>query len=128
MHAESRGKRISADDAAAFVRPGHWVDYGCGVGQPDLFDQALARRKSALSDVRIRACLSLSPRAVVEEDPRGEHFLWFNWHFGGYERGKNVEGRCNYIPMNFGEAPAYYRRFLPPIDVACLKTTPMDVH
>ena len=30
--------------------------------------------------------------------------------------------------MNFGEAPDYYRRFVPPIDVVCLKTTPMDEH
>ncbi|HWP67407.1 MAG TPA: acetyl-CoA hydrolase/transferase C-terminal domain-containing protein [Candidatus Limnocylindria bacterium] len=123
-----RAKLISPDAAAALVRDGHWVDYGCGLCQPDLFDQALARRVGELRGVRIRACLSLTPRAVVEADPTGEHFLWFNWHFGAYERGKNVDGRCNYIPMNFGEAPAYYRRFLDPIDVACVKTTPMDEH
>ena len=123
-----RSKRISADDAAGLVRSGQWVDYGTGLGQPDLFDQALARRKDELRDVRVRACLSLVPRAVVETDPAGEHFLWFNWHFGAYERGRNVEGRCNYLPMNFGEAPAYYRRFIEPPDVACIKTCPMDAH
>src|SRR5262245_46901782 len=128
MQADLRAKLISADDAAALVRPGHWVDYGCGLGQPDLFDQALAGRKDELRTVQVRACLSLSPRAIVEADPAGEHFLWLNWHFGAYERAKNLDGRCNYIPMNFGEAPDYYRRFLPPIDVACVKTTPMDAH
>jgi acyl-CoA hydrolase len=30
--------------------------------------------------------------------------------------------------MNFGEAPDYYRRFVDPIDVVCIKTTPMDEH
>ena len=26
--------------------------------------------------------------------------------------------------MNFGEAPDYYRRFVEPIDVVCIKTLP----
>ena len=30
--------------------------------------------------------------------------------------------------MNFGEAPDYYRRFVDPIDVVCIKTAPMDEH
>jgi acyl-CoA hydrolase len=32
------------------------------------------------------------------------------------------------IPMNFGEAPDYYRRFLEPPDVVATKTCPMDEH
>ena len=128
MSGELHAKTISADKAAAFVKSGDWVDYGVGLSQPDHFDQALARRKDALEGVRIRACVTMSPRAVLECDPAGEHFLWFNWHFSGHDRGKNADGRCNYIPMNFGEAPDYYRRFLDPVDVACIKTTPMDEH
>jgi acyl-CoA hydrolase len=128
MHGALATKLVTPDAAAALVESGHWVDYGAGLGQPDLFDQALARRKDALRGVRIRACLTLAPRAVVECDPTGEHFLWFNWHFSGYERARNPDGRCNYIPMNFGEAPSYYRRFVDPIDVVCIKTTPMDAH
>jgi acyl-CoA hydrolase len=128
MTAELRAKTISADDAAALVQSGQWIDYACCLSQPELFDQALARRAAALRDVRIRACMTLTPRAVLEADPCGDHFLWFNWHFSGYDRSCNAEGRCNYIPMNFGEAPDYYRRFLPPVDVICLRTTPMDEH
>ena len=70
----------------------------------------------------------MRPRAVLEADPTGEHFLWFNWHFSGYDRRQHDAGRCNYIPMNFGEAPDYYRRFIDPIDVVCIKTCPMDEH
>ena len=128
MNAELRAKLLSADEAAALVKSGDWVDYGAAVGQPDLFDAALARRKDALRGVRIRACLSMAPRAVLDADPTGEHFLWFNWHFSGIERGHATDGRCSYIPMNFGEAPGYYRRFIDPIDVVCIKTAPMDSH
>ncbi len=128
LHAALQRKRISADEAAALVQSGGWIDYGAGLGQPDLFDQALARRKDQLRGVRIRACLTMTPRAVLEADPAGDHFLWFNWHFSGYDRSRNEDGRVNYIPMNFGEAPDYYRRFIDPIDVVCIKTCPMDAH
>ena len=58
--------RITADEAAALVRSGDSVDYGFGLGQPDLFDRALAARRGELHDVRIRAALSMRPRAVLE--------------------------------------------------------------
>jgi len=125
----ARAARASTPEAAAaLVQPGHWVDYGFGLSQPDLFDRALAARAAELRGVRIRSCLTLRPRAVLEADPHGAHFLWFNWHFSGYDRRQHDAGRCSYIPMNFGEAPDYYRRFLEPVDVVCLKTCPMDEH
>lgn len=119
---------IRPDEAAALVRPGDSVDYGFGLGQPDLFDRALAARRDELHDVTIRAALSLRPRAVLEEDPDGCAFRWLNWHFSGYDRRQHDRGRAHYIPMNFGEAPDDYRRFIDPVDVVCLKTAPMDDH
>ena len=117
---------IAAAEAAALVKSGDWIDYGFGLSQPDAFDAALARRAPLLERVRIRAALTLRPRAVLEADPEGEHFHWDNWHFSAYDRRQHDAGRCNYIPMNFGEAPDYYRRFIEPVDVACIKTAPMD--
>ena len=128
MSKDLRAKLISADEAAALVKSGDWVEYGGALGQPDLFDRALAARKDALRGVKIRALVSMTPRAVLDADPTGEHFLWFNWHFSAYDRAQNVDGRVNYIPMNFGELPAYYRRFIERPDLVCLKTAPMDSH
>jgi acyl-CoA hydrolase len=51
-----------------------------------------------------------------------------NWHFSGHDRKWHDAGRSNYIPMNFGEAPDYYRRFVERVDVAVLKTCPVDAH
>jgi acyl-CoA hydrolase len=121
-----QAKEVSAQAAAELVKSGDWVDYGFALGQPDLFDQALGARAAQLTRVKIRAALTVRPRAVLDADPSGEHFLWFNWHFSGYDRRAHDAGRCNYIPMNFGEAPDYYRRFVEPIDVVCFKTAPMD--
>jgi acyl-CoA hydrolase len=117
---------VSPAAAAAVVKSGHWIDYGFGLAQPDLFDQALASRCSGLRDVKIRAALTMSPRATFDVDPNGRHFHFFNWHFSAYDRQLHDAGRCNYIPMNFGETPDYYRRFIEPVDVACIKTAPMD--
>jgi len=121
-----RAQRISAEAAAALVKSGDWVDYGFGLGQPEAFDAALARRKDALEQVKIRGALSLRARQVVEADREGRHFQWFNWHFSGYDRRQHDAGLANYIPMNFGEAPDFYRRYIDPVDVAVFKCCPKD--
>ena len=124
--AAKRAARISAAEAAGLVKSGDWVDYGFGLGQPDVVDAALAARKDELRGVKIRSCLTFKRRAVLDADPTGEHFFWFNWHFSGYDRKQHDAGRCNYIPFNFGEAPDLYRRFIDPVDVVILKTCPRD--
>lgn len=117
---------ITAAQAASLVQSGMWLDYGISLCQPDLFDAALAARKHELENVKIRACLSMRPRAVIEQDPEGNHFHLFSWHFSGYERKLHDAGRCHYMPLNLGEVPDYYRRFLPPVDIAILQTAPID--
>jgi acyl-CoA hydrolase len=124
--AAASAKAISAEEAASLARSGMWLDYGAALGQPDAFDKALAARKETLENVKIRSCLSMRPREVVEEDPEGKHFFLFSWHFSGYDRKKHDAGRCTYMPLNLGEVPDYYRRFLPPVDIAVIKTCPMD--
>jgi len=124
---ELKRKTVSAEQAAGLVKSGDWIDYGFGVGQPELFDRALAARVKQLNGVGLRGCLALRPRAAVEADPEAEHIEYLSWYFSGLERGMHDHGRCHHIPMNFGEAPDYYRRFVD-VDVAVLKTAPMDSH
>src|SRR5262245_28254177 len=119
-------KTITAEAAAALVKSGDWVDYGFGMGQPERFDRALAGRAGELRGVKLRSAFSMRPRAAIEVDPCGEHVLGYNWHFSGHDRAHADEGRAHYVPMNFGEAPDLYRRFVDPIDVVCIRTCPMD--
>jgi acyl-CoA hydrolase len=119
-------KLISPDQAAALVQSGMWLDYATGISQPDLFDAALAKRIPELKDLKIRGCLTVRPRLAVEADPHGEHVHYFNWHFSGYDRKLQDKGRCNYIPLNLGEVPDYYRRFIDPPDILIIKARPMD--
>ena len=125
-HSQMPAETISAEQAASLVKSDMWLDYGASHCQPDVFDKALAERKNELENVKIRSCLSMRPRAVIEEDPEGKHFHMFSWHFSGYDRKKHDAGLCNYMPLNLGEVPDYYRRFLDPVDLAILKTCPMD--
>ncbi len=124
---EVKRKTLTPEAAAAVVKSGDWIDYGFGVGQPDLFDRALAGRIRELEGVRLRATLSMRPRAAVEADPEARHLEMYSWYFSGLERALHDRGLCQHIPMNFGEAPDYYRRFID-VDVAILKTAPLDAH
>lgn len=124
--AKNTASVISAEEAASFVRSGMWLDYGTSLCQPDVFDTALAARAMELTNVKIRSCLSMRPRAVLEADPEGDHFFWFSLHFSGYDRRKHDAGRCHYLPLNLGEIPDYYRRFIDPVDIVILKTCRMD--
>jgi acyl-CoA hydrolase len=126
-YAELKGKTISAERAAALVRPSSWIDYGFGMGQPDVFDSALASRVTSLENVKIRGCLAMKPRATIEADPQSRHATYFSWYFSGLERAMHDRGLCHHIPMNFGEAPDYYRRFVE-VDLAVIKTAPIDEH
>lgn len=121
-----QARPISAEAAAALVRPGDWLDYGATFSQPDVFDAALAARIGELRDVKLRFCLSGRPRAVLEADPAGFHVTAFSWFFSGYDRVLHDAGRCHHIPCNLGEIADNYRRFLDPVDVLVLKTRPMD--
>jgi acyl-CoA hydrolase len=119
-------RHVSAAEAAALVTSGDWLDYGAVLAQPDAFDTALAGRVDELHDVRIRGCLSLRPRAVVEADPEGTRVSFANWHLGGYDRKQCDAGLQDYIPCNLGEIPDYYRRFIDPPDIMVIKTCPVD--
>ncbi|MEE9396581.1 MAG: acetyl-CoA hydrolase/transferase C-terminal domain-containing protein [Methylococcales bacterium] len=115
----------TANEVASLVKSGDRVDYGFGLTQPDLFDEALATQKDRLSDVSVCGTITISPRQVIECDPEQKHFTFQGWHLSGYDRKKADEGLVSYIPFNFGEGPEIYRKYLE-VDMVVLKTTTMD--
>lgn len=117
---------ITAEEAAALVKSGMWLDYGFGATQAEAFDKALAARVHELSGVKVRSCLTTKPRAFQEADPEGAHLLSASWHFSGYDRRQFDAGRCTYIPLNLGEWPDLYRRFCGAVDIAVLQVCPKD--
>ncbi len=117
---------VTAQQAAGLVRSGMWLDFAGSQAQPDLFDAALAARRDELRDVSIRGCLTLRPREVLSCDPAGEHFNWLCMHFSPLDRMWHDAGRCTYVPVNLGEIPDYYRRFIAPPDIVIVQLRPAD--
>lgn len=122
-----RQKLRTPQEAVQVVKSGDWVDYTTLLGFPILLDAALAQRRDALYDVKIRGNLIVGPIQTVECDPTREHFFYNSWHFSSYERKLFDRGLCNYIPMIFRNVVEYYRHFLD-VQVAMVCTTPMDRH
>ncbi len=117
---------ITAEEAAALVKSGMWLDYGFGATQTEVFDKALAARVHELHGVKVRSCLTTRPRAFQEADPEGAHMLSASWHFSGYDRRQFDAGRCAYVPLNLGEWPDLYRRFCERVDIAVFQVCPKD--
>ena len=124
--AKAAVQHISAAEAASKVQSGMWIDYGASVNQPDVFDAALALRKSELSNIKLLNCIAVRPRAVLDSDPNAETFYNLNQHFSGYDRKNGDAGQAGYFPVNLGEVPDYYRRFIVPLDIVILKVCPAD--
>ena len=124
---EYKSKLRTADEAAALVKSGDWVEYGTGVNYPRYCDEALARRRDELTDVKIRGMLCYGPVAAVESDPGQEHFTYNSWHLTGYDRKLADRGLCYYQPMLYRNLRWFYDNFLH-INVAFIGAAPMDSH
>jgi acyl-CoA hydrolase len=124
--AAGAAKTVSASQAAAMVRSGMWLEYGAIFNIPDLFDAALAARIKELRNVKFRAALTMRPRASIDADAAGESIHMINLHFSGYDRMLGDAGRGHYMPVNLGEIPDYYRRFIDPVDIVVIKARPAD--
>lgn len=124
---EYQDKLRTPEAAVQVVQSGDWIDYGFATNQPVVLDEALAKRKSELKDIKIRSALTLRPRQVVSVDPERDVFTFCSWHFSGYDRQLHDRNLCNFIPMIYRNMPLYYRNDLV-VDVAMISVAPMDKH
>lgn len=120
-------KKKTPEEAVRAVKSGDWVDLGFCNGFPSVLENALAKRKHELRDIKLRGYLMLNPLNTIESDPEGETFTYHSWFLSSYERKLREQGRCFFSPMLFRNLPAYYRRYLT-VDVAMFAVPPMDRH
>ena len=73
---EYRQKLRTPGQAVSVIKSGDWIDYSVSLGFPTLLDEALAKRKDELHDVKIRGNLIFGPIKAVECDPVREHFIY----------------------------------------------------
>lgn len=128
VYEEYAKKLVSADEAVRLVHSGDWVDYGQTCCFPEALDEALARRREELRDVKVRGAISMKPVQIVEQDPEQTAFTYNLWHFSGLDRKYGDQGRAFYSPMAFRDCGSYYRRGYAPVNVAMISVPPMDRH
>ena len=121
-----QSKLVSADEAAAQVKDGDWVDYGWCANTPEAFDAALAKRMGELHDLNFRGGVLLKEPAIFQVDSPQDHFTWNSWHMSGFERRATTKGFGFYAPIRYSELPRYYRDESRRMNVACIQVTPMD--
>lgn len=124
---EYQSRLVTADQAVKVVKSGDWIDYGEFCGQVRDLDQALAKRKDELTDVKIWSTVNPYPTAVNEVDPTGESFVWHSWHVSGADRKIAKAGKpFYYSPIKYSEVPRYIRERIEPLDVAMIQVAPID--
>lgn len=126
---EYKSKLVSADRAVKAVKSGDWLDYGCLCAQVAALDEALAKRKDELSEIKIWTLLTLSSPQILEVDPRGDTFIINSWHFSELDRRTaNAGTPIYYSPIRYSELPRYISENIETINVAMRQVCPMDKH
>jgi acyl-CoA hydrolase len=127
---EYKRKLITADEAAAMVRPGDRIHYGLGCGSVVDIDKALAARADELHGVEVLSTVTIrdKPFAIYEATDSNEQVKFASAHFSGFDRMMAKNGRCWYIPMLFSELPMYWINNPAGIDIAMFQVAPMDSH
>lgn len=125
---EYKRKLVTADEAVKVVKSGDYLHYGLFTGVVVDLDTALAKRTNELEDVTI--CTTMwsyaQPPAVLQADPKAEHFHYASSHFTPVERKCNKAGNCWFLPVQFRENTKFYEECRPTFDVAMLQVAPMD--
>ena len=121
-------KLATAEQAAALVKSGDWVDYGWTTGTPVAVDAAIAKRLPELKDVKFRGGILMWVPEIFKIENPAEHFSWNSWHMGGIERKAVAQGFSFYSPIRYSELPRYYRDMPEDVDVAVFQVAPMDNH
>ena len=121
-------KKMTADQAAALVKSGDWVDYGWAVNTPVAVDAELAKRLPELEGVNFRGGILMWVPEIFQIDDPAAHMTWNSWHMGGIERKAVAQGFSFYSPIRYSELPRYYRDMPEDVDVAVFQVAPMDNH
>ena len=124
---EYRQKLVSAEEAVTLVGSGDWVAYGHFAIAPRFLDEALAKRKDELRDVKIRCVCPMQIVEVAKVDPKYEHFIYHSGFLSPYDR--HLGDRCMHISGLYHNGPATIRNgHAAHPRVFFLKTAPMDNH
>ena len=126
VYTEYKEKLVSADDAASFVKSGDKIFYSEFVLFPETLDEALSKRIRQLKNIDLRTvCTTQVQAEIVEANPRREHVIMNDWHFGNVSRRLHDMNMCNYIPLSYHQGPRTIRKYLT-FDLVFIVVAEMD--
>ncbi|HOV75458.1 MAG TPA: acetyl-CoA hydrolase/transferase C-terminal domain-containing protein [Candidatus Hydrogenedentes bacterium] len=121
-----RGKRISADEAAAMVRSHSTVDYYAFSVSSRYLDAALAKRAGELEDVTIRSEIRIAPPfQTFMADPEGKTFRLETLFMGPIELMVPADRRA-YTPARLSEFERLFVSGDLTTDIAAFMVSPPD--
>lgn len=130
---EYKSKLITAEKAAQLVQSDDLIEYGAFNTKPVDFDIALGKRAGdGLERVAVRGSGTVPPiPQVIQKDPLGKTFQYYNWYYSAIDRAAAEHGLCNYVTVNYHEALSmfgntnYYHTWP---DIWVSQVTPMDAN
>ena len=130
LQEEYKKKLITADEAAAMVKPGDRLHFGTGCGAIVDIDKAIAKRADELKDITVISTVSIreKPFETYLATTSNDQVRFALAHFNSHDRAMSKEGRCWYIPMLFCELPFLWTNNNNELDIAMFQVAPMDEH
>ena len=118
---------MTAEQAAAKIRPGQRVFIGTGGAQPLRLVRALVARHAALADLLVLQSLTFgeAPYALKE---LADHFSVNAFFVSANVRDMIQEGYGYYTPITLSDIPRLLANGEIPLDVALIQVTPPDIH
>ncbi len=127
---EYKKKLITAEQAAAMVKPGDRLHFGLGCGSIVDIDKAIAKRADELKDITVISTVSIreKPFETYLATTSNDQVRFASAHFNVHDRKMSKDGRCWYIPMMFSELPVLWFHNNNEVDIAMFQVAPMDEH
>ena len=114
----------SADQAVQLIRSGDRVVIAHACGEPAYLVEAMVRNAAAYENVEIVHMVPMGKAEYCKPEYAG-HFRHNALFVGGGTRAAVAEGRADFTPGDFSEAPSFFADQLP-VDVALIQVTPPD--
>jgi 4-hydroxybutyrate CoA-transferase len=117
----------TADEAVAGIKSGDWIYLSGNAASPRLLQEALARRKDELNDVRLVHGLLTGQDPLAQPEMAG-HFRHNSPFVGPADRDAINDGRADYVPVFLHELTGLFTSRQMPVDVVMLHTARPDEH
>lgn len=120
-----KNKLTTADKALDIVKSNSRVVLGHAAGEPQHLVEALVSKKEQYQNVEILHMVSLG-KCEYAQPGMQTHFRHNALFVGGGTRKAVEEGRADFTPCFFHEAPRLFTNGTLPVDVALIQVTPPD--